>query len=62
ALVPITLTQAAVENLPFADSMFDSVVATLVFCSVTDPEGGLREIMRVLKPGGTLYMVDHVRS
>ncbi len=62
ARVPITLTQAAVENLPFADSMFDGVVATLVFCSVTDPEGGLREIMRVLKPGGTLYMVDHVRS
>src|SRR2546421_4915996 len=62
ALVSITLTHAAVENLPFADSMFDSVVATLVFCSVTDPEGGLREIMRVLKPGGMLYMVDHVRS
>jgi ubiquinone/menaquinone biosynthesis C-methylase UbiE len=60
--IPITLTQAAVEDLPFDDSTFDCVVATLVFCSVTDPERGLREIMRVLKPGGTLYMVEHVRS
>jgi ubiquinone/menaquinone biosynthesis C-methylase UbiE len=60
--VPITLTQAAVEELPFDDSTFDCVVATLVFCSVTDPERGLREIRRVLKPGGTLYMVEHVRS
>ena len=62
ARVPINLTQAAAEDLPFADDTFDSVVATLVFCSVTDPQRGLREIMRVLKPGGSLYMVDHVRS
>ncbi len=60
--IPITLTQAAVEDLPFDDSTFDCVVATLVFCSVTDPERGLREIMRVLKPGGTFSMVEHVRS
>jgi len=52
AKVPITLTQAAAEALPFADATFDSVVATLVFCSVTDPVQGLREIRRVLKPGG----------
>jgi ubiquinone/menaquinone biosynthesis C-methylase UbiE len=62
ASVPINLTQAAAEELPFADNTFDSVVATLVFCSVTDPQRGLREIMRVLKPGGSLYMVEHVRS
>ena len=62
ARVPINLTQAAAKDLPFADDTFDSVVATLVFCSVTDPQRGLREIMRVLKPGGSLYMVDHVRS
>jgi len=60
--VPINLTQAAAEELPFADNTFDSVVATLVFCSVTDPQQGLREIMRVLKSGGSLYMVEHVRS
>lgn len=62
ARVPITLTQAAVEKLPFADATFDSVVVTLVFCSVSDPLQGLQEIKRVLKPGGNLLMVEHVRS
>ncbi len=51
AAVPITLTQASVEALPWADATFDSAVATLVFCSVSDPVQGLREIKRVLKPG-----------
>ena len=62
ARVPIRLTQAPVEALPFADETFESVVATLVFCSVTDPQRGLREIKRVLKPGGTLLLVEHVRA
>src|SRR5207245_10701961 len=52
ALVPITLTRAPVESLPFPDGQFDSAVATLVFCSVQDPERGLREICRVLSRGG----------
>ena len=62
APVPITLTRAAVEALPFPDARFDSVVATLVFCSVSDPERGLREIRRVLKPGGKLLLLEHVRA
>lgn len=62
APVPIKLIQAAAEDLPFADETFDSVVTTLVFCSVSNPARGLREILRVLKPGGTLFMVEHVRS
>ena len=62
ARVPINLTQAPVEALPFPDATFDSVIATLVFCSVTDPAKGLREIMRVLKPNGILFMAEHVRS
>ncbi|HEU5376411.1 MAG TPA: methyltransferase domain-containing protein [Ktedonobacteraceae bacterium] len=60
ALVPITITSASVETLPFPDAQFDCVVATLVFCSVDDPERGLREIWRVLKPGGTLLLLEHV--
>jgi ubiquinone/menaquinone biosynthesis C-methylase UbiE len=62
APVPITLTRAPVETLPFPDAQFDSVVVTLVFCSVRDPECGLREIWRVLKPGGTLLLLEHVRA
>jgi ubiquinone/menaquinone biosynthesis C-methylase UbiE len=54
APVPITLTQAAVEALPFSDATFDSTVVTLVFCSVSNPILGLQEIKRVLKPGGDL--------
>ncbi len=62
APIPITLTRAAVEALPFPDAQFDSVVVILVFCSVHDPERGLREICRVLKPGGTLLLLEHVRA
>jgi ubiquinone/menaquinone biosynthesis C-methylase UbiE len=62
ARVPVNLTQASVENLPFADESFDSAVVTLVFCSVGDPLRGLGEVRRVLKPGGALLMVEHVRA
>src|SRR5712692_11719888 len=62
AAVPITLTQASVEALPFPDATFDSAVVTLVFCSVGDPARGMQEIKRVLKPRGTLFMFEHVRS
>lgn len=62
ARVPVNLTQAPAENLPFADESFDSAVVTLVFCSVGDPLRGLREVRRVLKPGGSLLMVEHVRA
>ncbi len=62
APVPATLTQAPAESLPFADETFDCALATLVLCSVNDPTGSLREIRRVLKPGGKLLLVEHVRS
>lgn len=62
ARVPLTLTQAAAEALPFEDGSFDCAVATLVFCSVADPLRGLQEVWRVLKPGGTLLLLEHVRA
>ena len=62
AAVPIVLTQAPVEALPFADATFDSAVVTLVLCSVHDPAQALAEIKRVLKPQGRLLLFEHVRS
>jgi ubiquinone/menaquinone biosynthesis C-methylase UbiE len=62
APVPIRLSRAPVEALPFSDAFFDSVVVTLVFCSVTDPARGFQEIKRVLKPGETLLPFEHVRA
>ena len=58
----IALGMADAQQLPFADQSFDAVVATLVFCSIPDPGRALDEIARVLRPGGRLYTVDHVRS
>lgn len=58
----VDLRQAQVEALPFADASFDTVTGTLVWCSVVDVPAGLREVMRVLKPGGELRFLEHVRS
>jgi len=50
----------AADKLAFPDNSFDSVVSTLVLCSVDSPVATLREIKRVLKPGGRLYFLEHV--
>jgi ubiquinone/menaquinone biosynthesis C-methylase UbiE len=50
-----------VQALEFPDSTFDSIVATFVFCSVTDPVLGLKELGRVLKPDGKIYLLEHMR-
>ncbi len=62
ASVPVQLVLAGAEALPFANACFDTVVATCVFCTVPDPELGFREIRRVLKPGGELRLLEHVRA
>jgi ubiquinone/menaquinone biosynthesis C-methylase UbiE len=62
ASVPIVLSQASVEALPFAENTFDSAVVTLVLCSVHDPMQALTEVKRVLKPQGRLLVFEHVRS
>ncbi len=56
------LRQMDVQNLDFADNTFDTVVASLVFCSVPDPVRGLREVKRVCKPGGKIVLLEHVLS
>jgi ubiquinone/menaquinone biosynthesis C-methylase UbiE len=58
--VPLVVGRA--EGLPFRDGAFDTVVSGLVFCSVDDPAAGLAEVRRVLRPGGELRMLEHVRS
>ena len=50
------------QVLAFKDGSFDTVVATFVFCSVPDPVAGLRELRRVLRPGGQLLLLEHVRA
>lgn len=57
-----TLLRAPAEDLPFSDGSFDTVVSTLVLCGVDDQPRALRELRRVLKPGGRLVFVEHVRS
>ena len=51
-----------VQALDFPDASFDSAVATFVFCSVPDPILGLRELRRVVKPGGQVLLLEHMRS
>jgi len=54
--------EAPAENLPFPDASFDTAVVTLVLCTVPDQPAALAEIKRVLKPGGHLLFLEHVRS
>jgi ubiquinone/menaquinone biosynthesis C-methylase UbiE len=56
------IVDAPAERLPFADASVDTVVSTLVLCTVPDPERTLGEIARVLRPGGQLLFVEHVRA
>jgi ubiquinone/menaquinone biosynthesis C-methylase UbiE len=50
------------EDLPLDDASIDTVLATLMLCTVADPEAVCGEIRRVLKPGGHLLVLEHVRS
>lgn len=59
---PITLTAEEIKQLPFEAGSFDTVVATLVFCSVADPVATLGRLRQLLKPDGRLLFIEHVIS
>ena len=58
--IDLEIINGVCEALPFPNSTFDVVVSTLVFCSVTDPQLCLKEISRVLKPGGLFISKEHI--
>lgn len=58
----VELLEAGAERLPVEDDSFDTAVFTLVLCTVPDPAAALAEAARVLKPGGRLLFVEHVRA
>ena len=59
ATVPVEVVAAPAESLPFDDGEFDTVVSTLVLCSVDDPAAAVREVRRVLRPGGRFVFLEH---
>ena len=59
---PATLQQADAHHLPFDDATFDTVVCTFGLCAIPDHTKALNEMTRVLRPGGQLILVDHIRS
>ena len=56
------MLRAPAEDLPFDDGTFDVAVSTLVLCGVSDQPRALRQLRRVLRPGGQLLFIEHVRS
>jgi ubiquinone/menaquinone biosynthesis C-methylase UbiE len=62
APVPIRVVAGTAEVLPAPDASFDAVVASLVLCTVADPDQALAEVRRVLRPGAMLRFYEHVRA
>jgi ubiquinone/menaquinone biosynthesis C-methylase UbiE len=62
ASVPVEVAEGDATRLTYADEAFDTVVASLVLCTVPDPGLALAEARRVLRPGGTLRFYEHVRA
>ena len=60
--LPAEIVRAPAERLPFEDASFDAAVSTLVLCTVDDQPRALQELRRVLKPGGHLLFIEHVRA
>ena len=62
ARAPIELREADAQALPFEDDTFDAVVATLVFCTIPEPDKALAEVRRVAKPGTPFLLIEHVHA
>jgi ubiquinone/menaquinone biosynthesis C-methylase UbiE len=62
APIPVELIDGRAEDLPFPEGSFDTVVASYVLCTVSDPDQALREVRRVLRLDGTFRFYEHVRS
>jgi len=60
--LPVELVRLSAETLPFEDGRFDCAVSTWTLCTIPDPVAALREVRRVLKPGGTYVFLEHGRS
>jgi ubiquinone/menaquinone biosynthesis C-methylase UbiE len=60
--IPVTVLDGVADPLPLEDESFDAAVACLVLCTVPDPARALAELRRVLKPGGELRFMEHVRA
>ena len=58
----IDLREGDAHDLPFPDETFDSVLCTYSLCNIPDEKRAIMEMKRVLRPGGSLLLVDHVRS
>lgn len=58
----VEIVQASAQELPFPNDSFDTAVFTLVLCTVPDPAAALAEATRVLRPGGKLLFIEHVRA
>jgi ubiquinone/menaquinone biosynthesis C-methylase UbiE len=58
----VSVIEAGAEELPFDDGTFDTVVSTLVLCTVPDPDAGIAEVRRVLAPSGAFLFMEHVRG